>query len=167
MLFHISEESDIRQFTPRTAPSDADSVVWAIDAHHLRNYLLPRDCPRVTYSAVATTTDADRARFLAEDHRAVVAIESRWIDRVQSARLFCYHLPRDTFELLDASAGYFVSRESVTPEAVELIADVESRLRAQRVDLRVLPNLWALHDAVVASSLEFSMIRMLNAQPRC
>ena len=167
MLFHISEESDIRQFTPRTAPSIADPVVWAIDAHHLRNYLLPRDCPRVTYSAAGTTIDADRARFLAEGHRAVVAIESGWMERVRSARLFCYHLPRDTFELLDAFAGYFVSRASVTPASVELIADVESRLRAQQVDLRVLPNLWTLHDAIAASSLEFSMIRMRNAQPRC
>jgi len=26
-------------------------LVWAIDGDHLRNYLVPRDCPRVTYYA--------------------------------------------------------------------------------------------------------------------
>jgi Family of unknown function (DUF6886) len=32
--------------------------------------------------------------------------------------------------------------------------------------LRVMPSLWQLHDAVVASTLQFSIIRMRNAQPR-
>jgi hypothetical protein len=26
-----------------------DPVVWALDDQRLRNYLVPRDCPRVTY----------------------------------------------------------------------------------------------------------------------
>lgn len=32
--------------------------------------------------------------------------------------------------------------------------------------LRVVPSLWPLHDAVVVSTLQFSMIRMRNAQSR-
>jgi hypothetical protein len=33
------------------------------------------------------------------------------------------------------------------------------------VELRVLPTLWPLRDAVLESSLQFSMIRMRNATP--
>jgi hypothetical protein len=39
-------------------------------------------------------------------------------------------------------------------------------LLSRRVDLRVLPNLWPLHDGLVASTLQFSHIRMRNALPR-
>jgi hypothetical protein len=34
------------------------------------------------------------------------------------------------------------------------------------VELRVLPDLWSLRDAVIASTLEFSIIRWRNASPR-
>jgi hypothetical protein len=80
--------------------------------------------------------------------------------------LACYHLPAASFELLDADAGYFISREPVTPVRMELISHPLSRLRDLDVELRALSNLWALHDAVAASTLEFSMIRMAFAQPR-
>jgi hypothetical protein len=39
-------------------------------------------------------------------------------------------------------------------------------LRSRRVELRLMPNLWSLHDAVASSTLQFSMIRMRNAAPR-
>ncbi|HEY9228535.1 MAG TPA: hypothetical protein VIP11_17910 [Gemmatimonadaceae bacterium] len=165
MLFHISEDADIEEFIPRSAGATLDALVWAIDARHLRNYLLPRDCPRVTYSAVPTTTGADREQFLA-GHNAVVAIETAWLERVRNARVFCYQLSPETFELLDAAAGYFVSRKSVRPQRVDVIDDTPARLQALDVELRVLSNLWDLHDSVAASSLEFSMIRMRHAEPR-
>jgi hypothetical protein len=34
-----------------------------------------------------------------------------------------------------------------------------------RIQLRVLPGLWSFFDAVAASTLEFSGIRMGNAKP--
>ena len=34
------------------------------------------------------------------------------------------------------------------------------------VELRFVPNLWPLRDAVVASTLQFSLIRMRNALSR-
>ena len=59
-LFHVSERTGIARFEPRPPPSlDAgvsDDVVWAIEARLLANYLLPRDCPRVTFHATAATT---------------------------------------------------------------------------------------------------------------
>jgi len=163
MLFHISEKADIQEFQPRPSEYTVEPVVWAIDADRLRNYLLPRDCPRVTYYAGPQTSAADRERLLGSSP-AVVAIERDWLERVQRCRLYCYHLPPQTFECIDECAGYFVSRVSVTPARVEALEDPVSELRQRGVDLRILPNLWALRDAVVASSLKFSIIRMRNAR---
>jgi hypothetical protein len=69
----------------------------------------------------------------------------------------------ETFECVDRCAGYFVSRMSVTPICIEPINDVLLELRRRGADVRILPNLWPLRDAVVASTLQFSMIRMRNA----
>jgi len=165
MLFHISEEPGIERFEPRPSELTAAPVVWAIDAERLRNYLVPRECPRVTFYAGAQTTTADRERFLGASV-AVVAVEQEWLPRVHRSRLYCYHLPPQTFECIDECAGYFVSRESVLPARVEVLEDSVSELRRRDTELRVVRNLWPLRDAVVTSSLQFSIIRMRNAQPR-
>ncbi len=34
-------------------------MVWAVDRFHLHNYLLPRDCPRVTYYTAPTSAPED------------------------------------------------------------------------------------------------------------
>lgn len=66
-LFHISEEPGIKMFVPRPSPSHFDgitgNVVFAISESLLHNYLLPRDCPRVTYYASETTTTEESAIF--------------------------------------------------------------------------------------------------------
>jgi hypothetical protein len=164
-LFHVSEEAGIARFEPKSIDGVAEPRVWAIDDNHLRNYLVPRDCPRVTYSARMNTASTDVERFLGR-RPAVLAIEEFWLERLRSARLFCYELPVESFELEDASAGYFVSRVAVTPTLVRIIDDCAAALLERGVELRVVSNLWSLHDAVRASSLEFSMIRMRNASPR-
>jgi hypothetical protein len=165
ILFHVSEEGDIEQFVPRESEGSSEPVVWAIDADRLRSYLVPRECPRVTYYAGRATTDADRERFLGSS-AAVVAIERNWLERVLACRLYCYHLPPETFQCIDECAGYFVSRVPVVPAYVEAVDDPISELRRSGVELRIMPNLWPLRDAVVASSLQFSIIRMRNALPR-
>jgi hypothetical protein len=165
MLFHVSEDGDIEQFVPRAATRAGSPVVWAIDEEHLRNYLLPRECPRVTYYAGRETTDADVERFLASS-TAVIAVEREWVERLRSCRLYCYRMPPETFECIDECAGYFVSRVPVTPLGVEIVDDLMSELLRRGVEVRIVPNLWPLRDAVVASSLQFSMIRMRNAEPR-
>jgi hypothetical protein len=139
--------------------------VWAIDAERLPNYLLPRDCPRVTYYAGPETTIDDRNRFL-RSCSSVVALEEGWLERVRSCRLYCYQMPPETFECVDECAGYFVSRTPVLPVGVEVFDEVLAELKKRDVDVRILPNLWPLRDAVAASSLRFSMIRMRNARPR-
>ena len=165
MLFHISEESGIERFEPRASQYVSDLVVWAIDAAHLRNYLVPRECPRVTYYAGRETIPADVERFLGLSP-AVVAVEEGWLERLRSCRLHCYHLPPETFECMDECAGYFVSRVPVVPARVEIFDDLIAELLKRGVELRLVPSLWPLRDAVVASSLQFSLIRMRNALPR-
>lgn len=165
MLFHLSEEAGITRFVPRPSDYTTEPVVWAIDAEHLRNYLLPRDCPRVTYSAGRATTAADVERFLGAS-AAVVAIEIRWLARLRACRLYCYHLPPEPFVLHDEEAGYFVSRVPVVPTRVEVFDDVIAELLKREVELRLMPSLWSLRDAVMASTLQFSLIRLRNAAPR-
>jgi hypothetical protein len=163
MVFHISEEPGIREFVPRASAAEAEPLVWAVDAARLRNYLLPRECPRVTYYAGPRTTEQDVDRFLGSSP-AVVAIEQEWFERVRSCCLYCYHLPAESFECLDECAGYFVSRAPVVPARVEVVDDAIAALLTRGVELRVVQNLWPLRDAVVASSLQFSIIRMRNAR---
>ena len=98
--------------------------------------------------------------------RSVVAIESGWFERMRSCRLFCYHLPGETFECSDRTAGYFVSREAVKPARVDIIEDAVSAILQRGVELRVLPDLSSLRNAVIESTLEFSIIRWRNALPR-
>ena len=69
---------------PSSGPSTPD---------RLRNYLVPRECPRVTYYAGGETTPADVERLLGSSP-AVVAVESGWLERLRSCRLYSYHLRR-------------------------------------------------------------------------
>jgi Family of unknown function (DUF6886) len=165
MLFHVSEQAGIELFEPRWSELAGQSVVWAIDEARLRNYLVPRECPRVTNYAGPQTASADVDKFLGES-QAVMAVESAWYERIRSCRLFCYHIPLDSFECIDECAGYFVNTVPVVPARVEVLDDLIIQLLSRGVELRFVPNLWPLHDAVVASTLQFSMIRMRNAQAR-
>ena len=171
VLFHISDVPDIARFDPRPAPSPGAGqdgrMVWAIDRAHLHNYLLPRDCPRVTFYALPQSSPQDVACLMGGTSATyVVAIESRWLPEVLRHRLYRYEFPADTFTLVDAGAGYYISREPVVPLSVTPIDDLLGELLRHDVELRVMPSLWKLCDAVVASTLQFSMIRMRNALPR-
>ncbi len=165
-IFHVSETPGITRFEPR-ADSEGRLRVWTIGESRLHNYLLPRDCPRVTYYANATTSDADRrAFFTVSDTQSVVAIEQAWLPAVRDTRLHVYEFDACGFVLEDAIAAYWVSTRAAAPIAHREIADPLTELVARGVELRVLSSLWPLRDAVVASTLGFSIIRMRNAQPR-
>jgi hypothetical protein len=169
-LYHISDTPGIARFDPRHAPSPRPglegAMVWAIDRDHLHNYLLPRDCPRVTFYALPESAPGDVDRLMAgSSAKYVVAIEARWLPEVRRQRLYRYELAPDTFTLQDAAAGYYISREPVVPRSVTPIDDLLGELLEHDVELRVMPSLWKLRDLVVASTLQFSIIRMRNAQP--
>ncbi len=100
MLFYVSEEPGIERFEPRASEYAVELAVWAIDVERLRNYVVPRECPRVTYYANGETTAADVERFLGSS-TAVIAVENGWLEQLRSRRLYCYHLPPKTFECLD------------------------------------------------------------------
>jgi hypothetical protein len=170
-LYHVSDLPNIARFDPRpTSRTDVATlgdVVWAVDEGHLQNYLLPRDCPRVTFYALPTSAPEDIGRLLAgTSARFVVAVESAWLPAIRKARLYVYELPTETFREYNADAGYCVSSEAVSPLSVTTIDDILTVLLQRNVELRVMPSLWKLHDAVVASTLQFSMIRMRNARSR-
>jgi hypothetical protein len=163
-LFHASENAGIKQFVPRAIPSPSTGVtgeaVWAIDETHLPNYLLPRDCPRVTFCSAASTSSHDQERFFSVgSSRRIVAVESTWLKRIQETQLYLYELPTPDFELIDANAGYFISRKPVKPLAEMKISNLLSELLKQDVELRFLPELQSLRAAVVNSTLEYSIIR--------
>jgi hypothetical protein len=170
-LFHVSEEAGIARFEPRPVPSPDSGVtgnaVWAVDESHLPNFLLPRECPRVTFGIGKRTLEEDRARFFAHSTaRRVVAVESRWAAAIARCTLFLYEMPPESFHLALEDAGYYIARKTVAPIDVIEIRDLLVEMLRHQVELRFLPDLWTLSDAVIASTLEFSNIRMKNAAPR-
>ena len=170
-LFHFSDRLDIARFDPRPPPSASsgvtENVVWAVGERLRHNYLLPRDCPRVTFYAGPQSAPADVAHFMGQSSATyIVAIETRWMPALRHGRLYQYELPPNTFLPVDAGAGYYISREPVVPTSVTAIDDLLGALLALDVELRVMPSLWKLNDAVVASTLQFSCIRMRNAAAR-
>jgi hypothetical protein len=169
-IYHVSDNQHISHFEPREAPArsgQSGRLVWAIGEQLLHNYLLPRDCPRVTYYVGPETTAADAERFFAHTTaKHIVAIESKWLPAVQTTTLYLYELPSETFTLIDDTAAYYTSRTAVTPLNMTPIANLLQTLTDRSVELRIIPSLWPLSAAVAASTLAFSIIRMRFATAR-
>jgi hypothetical protein len=170
-LFHVSENGHIDIFQPRALSEPTEGAptlaVWAIDEEHLPNYLLPRDCPRVTYAAIATTSTADREGFF--DHsraRRIIVVEQSWFERIRDAVLHIYEMPPELFAPLDKSAGYYVAQRPVSPLSRRELRFSPQEIDARDCELRFVPDLWPIRDNVMRSTLDYSIIRMRNAQPR-
>ncbi len=169
-LFHVSEVEGIARFDPRPPRSrpgaPAGEMVWAIDAAHLHTYLFPRNCPRMTFWPKPDSTPLDVARFLGSTTaQHVMCIESTWVERAMNHRLYIYELPGATFELEDGPAGHYISRQAVTPLGVQVIDHPLLQVLQHDVELRIMPSLWELREAVISSSLNFSITRMRFATP--
>jgi hypothetical protein len=165
-LWHVSENPEIERFTPHISATAAEPepLVWAIDTRHLPLYWFPRDCPRGTFWADAETKPGDAKRLLGESSRVHV-IEEAWLDRMGATTVFAYRLPEDRFEQHPEVGGYWISRDTVEPVAVEPVSDLVGRHKRAAIELRVLPNIWPLWNEVAASTLEFSGMRLRNAAP--
>ena len=164
-LFHISEKPDIKIFHPRPSPQFYESikgdVVFAISDNLLHNYLLPRNCPRVTYYKGADTTQKDLNKFFRESTKGyIINVEEAWKERIQNVTLYKYEFEPDNFTLLDETAGYYVSSESEAPVNVTEITNVIAEIRKRNAELRFLSELKSIASEVVNSSLKFSIIRM-------
>ncbi|WPU97774.1 hypothetical protein SNE26_17240 [Mucilaginibacter sp. cycad4] len=168
-LFHISEQPGISIFAPRPSPSNFDNitadVVFAISDQLLHNYLLPRDCPRVTFYTGPYTTATDKQKFIGNTTAShIVAVESGWYQQIKKTTLYCYEFMPDDFMLIDECAGYYVSYKPALPIAVTVIDDIMATLLSRDIELRFMPSLTEIADAVRNSSLQFSLIRMRNAK---
>jgi hypothetical protein len=162
-LWHVSEDPGIEVFLPHQHELHAldEPLVWAVDTRHWWLYWFPRDCPRACFNAKEDTTDEDVERWLDGDReRRVAAIETGWLDRMRTVRLYAYRLPPETFEPWDK---FFVSRETVAPLELVELGDLLARHAAAGNELRMTPTLYPLWDKVIESSLDFSGIRLRNA----
>ena len=166
-LWHVSEDDSIRLFRPhRSAWATTDEeLVWAVDTRHLPFFWFPRDCPRATFWADSATTTEDAERFLHGTALRVHATEGAWLDRFRRARVFAYRLPESAFEPHATVGGYWVSRVTVEPLDVVELGDLARRHVDAAIELRVVPNLWPLWTRVIASTLQFSGMRLRNAAP--
>jgi uncharacterized protein DUF6886 len=146
-LWHVSEDPAIEVFEPQRNELHAldEPLVWAVDAHYWWLYWFPRDCPRACFEANADTTDEDVEHWLDGDRkRRVAVVESGWLERFRSARVYAYRLPPDSFEPWDKFARH---------------ADAGN-------ELRIAPTLYPLWDRIVETTLDFSGIRLRNASRR-
>jgi hypothetical protein len=165
-LWHVSEDPGIAVFSPHRAATavEKEPLVWAIDTRHLPLYWFPRDCPRGTFWADARTSDADVERFLGDRLARVHAIEPPWDERLPTARLYAYRLPEDGFEPYEPAGGYWISRTTVEPLDVQPLGELAQLHRDAGIELTVVPRLLELWDDVIASTLEFSGMRLRYAR---
>ena len=168
-LLHFSEDPTITRFRPHVAgyQNDAGSLVWAIDHEHAPSYWFPRDCPRACcWGEENAISEAGASLLGFGGARRLHAIEGGWLQRMRECRLYAYEFDPGTFKRRVAEAGYWVSDEEVTPLAVAPVGDLLARHIEAGIEVRVVKNLWPLIDAIVASGLEFSIIRKANALQR-
>jgi len=155
-LFHVSEEPDIQVFVPRVPLrkelDQTKGLVWALNEAGLPNFLTPRECPRVTWLA-------------SSGHRCL-AIEHAWHKRMLNTTLYIYEFDPARFYLQDMCAGYYVSEHTERPIGWTRIDDLYGALFEHGVEVRLVNNLWPLRDAVVNSTVNFSICDMWNAQPK-
>jgi hypothetical protein len=165
-LYHISETPKITEFIPQPSLRKQKSLVWAISEDKLHNYLLPRDCPRVTFFLKPDSNPADIKKLIGNAIiKAVVAIEKKRIPIIKKTILYKYEFNPKDFELEDECAGYYVTERIQKPISVTKINNIFDELLKYNIELRILPSLWKIREAVIKSSLGFSIIRMQNATP--
>lgn len=170
-VLHFSEDPTISVFRPHVAATaqQPESYVWAVDGALAPAYWFPRQCPRAMAWTVPSTCASDRERILGPGGGTRVhVIEYGWLKRFLGVELFAHRLPADRFRPFGGPAPHaLVATEAVEPLGPpEPVGDLLRLHHEAGIQLRLLDNLWELWDAVTASTLEFSGIRLRNAAPR-
>ncbi|MEV4518569.1 DUF6886 family protein [Dactylosporangium sp. NPDC049525] len=170
-VLHFSEDPTITRFVPHVAATaqQPEAYVWAVDHGRSPDYWFPRQCPRAMAWSGPGTTAEDRDRIVgAGCGERVHAVEFGWLEAIRTARVFAYRLPAATFAPFGAPVHHaHVAVEPVVPLGPpEPVGDLFALHAAAGIQLRVLPNLWSFWDAVTASTMLFSGIRLGNALPR-
>ncbi|MGY0237042.1 DUF6886 family protein [Longispora urticae] len=163
-VMHFSEDPTITRFVPHVAATaqHAGAYVWAVDADRAPDYWFPRQCPRAMAWVGPDTSAADR-HWLGSAR--VHAVEYGWLSQIQTTVLFGYRFAAAPFEPLFDHA--LVATGTVEPLGpAEPVGDLLALHAGAGIELRVLVDLWSFWDVVVASTLEFSGIRLGNARPR-
>lgn len=163
-LLHYSEDPGIERFAPHVPATNPDQppMVWTVDDTHSPLFWFPRDCPRIAFwAADGTPPDRLGATTAARVH----AIEAGWLERVRTCQLWEYRFAPAAFEPSPIADGYWVSTSAHAPLSIEPVGDLLERHRERGIDLRVLPDLHDLRDAVVESGYRFSMCRLANLNP--
>ena len=165
-LWHVSENPALERFEPHVAATaaEAEPLVWAVDTRHLPFYWFPRDCPRGTFWPRRDSDPEDVRRLLRGSSRVHIVEEGR-LGQMHAVRLFAYRLPGGQFETHPEVGGYWVAREPVRAEEILELTDPVELHEAAAIELRAVPNLWPLWNEVAASTLEYSGIRLRNAEP--
>jgi hypothetical protein len=167
-VLHFSEDPTITRFDPHVAATarQPEAYVWAVDDHNAPSYWFPRQCPRVLAWAGPVTTMDDHERFLGPGGGdRVHAVEYGWLDRMRTVHLYAYRLPAAPFHPIGEPRPYaMVATGAVTPLGPPVrVKDLFDLHAEAGIQLRVLPELGGFFDAVAASTLEFSGIRLRNA----
>lgn len=163
-LWHFSENPTLHRFTPHTPATNPATtpMVWAVDTRHAPMFWFPRDCPRGCIWPVSTTTPADRERFFGQaDAQRIHVVETAWLDCILACQLYAYRLPTGPFRPHEVG-GYWVSDEAV--DAIERLSieGLLGRHADAQIELRITPSIWPWWRQVVASTVEFSGLRLHN-----
>ncbi|MFF0269106.1 DUF6886 family protein [Kribbella sp. NPDC004536] len=165
-VLHFSEDPTITTFEPYVARTNGKVTpyVWAVGHDRAPDYWFPRECPRAMAWVGPGTTADDRERIIGSGSGSRVhAVEYGWLDAMRSVSLYAYRLPAQPFAEHDAA---FVATSVVRPLGPpERVGDLFALHDEAGIQLRVLPRLHDFWAAAVASTLEWSGIRLRNARP--
>jgi hypothetical protein len=165
VVYHFSEDPTLRRFAPHVPSSNPSQppAVFAIDAEHAPLYWFPRDCPRISvWAYTAEQQELLTATFASEASR-IVATEMSWLPGIRDTVLYRYTFDAADFEPWSLADGQYVSDHVVAPLTIEPLTDLLGQHVAANVELRFTPRLGALTDAMLASGLPFSFVRIRNA----
>ncbi|MCK2214524.1 hypothetical protein MF672_012090 [Actinomadura sp. ATCC 31491] len=167
-VLHFSEDPSIERFIPHVAVTTAltEPYVWAVGPERCPDYWFPRACPRAMAWVGPATTEEDRARIVgAGCGQRVHAVEYCWLQAMRDVKLYAYRLPEAEFAPIGEPPHAVVATVPVEPLGPpEPVGDLFELHEEAGIQLRVLPNLWTFWNAVTASTLEFSGIRLRNAR---
>jgi len=171
-VLHFSEDPRISRFAPHTAATarQAEPYVWAVDRDNAPSYWFPRQCPRAMAWATTKTTDRDRSLILGPGGGTRVhAVEYGWLEAMRTVELYAYRFDAADFRPFgDPDAPHaHVSEQTVVPLGpAQRVPSLFALHEEAGIQLRVLPHLGAFWDAVIASTLGFSGIRLRDDAPR-
>jgi hypothetical protein len=194
-VLHFSEDPTIKVFAPHVAKTaqQPQPYVWAVAWDRAPDYWFPRQCPRAMAWAAPWSEEEDVRTILGSHHDARVsrgagdgagagagagaasvgarvhAVEYGWLDAMRETKLYAYRFAQEDFRPFGdpKSAHAMVCEHEVTPLGPpERVGDLFALHDEAGIELRVLSNLWPFWNRVIASTLDFSGIRLANARPR-